>query len=124
MTYHIERNKIKNQKYQNAEKGQQENKEQLIAVDKTFFEITINDLNTKLANLRKRNAKLEEKNVELETQMIQLDEDRADIITFLNRTVRTQSSEIKDLEEKLTEMWPKCGGKKQKNFKIFLKIGN
>lgn len=85
-------------------KGQKENKEQLSAVDKTFFEITINDLNTKLANLRKRNAELEEKNVELETQMIQLDEDRADIITFLNRTVCTQSSEIKDLEEKLSEL--------------------
>lgn len=85
-------------------KGQKENKEQLSAVDKTFFEITINDLNTKLTNLRKRNAEIEEKNVELETQMIQLDEDRADIITFLNRTVRTQSSEIKDLEEKLTEL--------------------
>lgn len=85
-------------------KGQKENKEQLSAVDKTFFEITINDLNTKLSNLRKRNAELEEKNVELETQMIQLDEDRADIITFLNRTVRTQSSEIKDLEEKLSEL--------------------
>lgn len=85
-------------------KGQKENKEQLSAVDKTFFEITINDLNTKLANLRKRNAELEEKNVELETQMIQLDEDRADIITFLNRTVHNQSCEIKDLEEKLSEL--------------------
>lgn len=85
-------------------KGQKENKEQLSAVDKTFFEITINDLNTKLANLRKRNAEIEAKNVDLETQMIQLDEDRADIITFLNRTVHNQSSEIKDLEEKLSEL--------------------
>lgn len=85
-------------------KGQKETKEQLSAVDKTFFEITINDLNTKLSNLRKRNAELEEKNVELETQMMQLDEDRADIIAFLNRTVFTQTSEIKDLEEKLSEL--------------------
>lgn len=85
-------------------KGQKENKEQLSAVDKTFYEITINDLNTKLSNLRKRNAELEEKNVELETQMLQLDEDRADIIAFLNRTVLTQKSEIKDLEEKLSEL--------------------
>lgn len=85
-------------------KSQKENKEQLSAVDKTFFEITINDLNGKLSNLRKRNAELEERNVELETQMLQLDEDRADIIAFLNRTVCTQTSEIKDLEEKLSEL--------------------
>lgn len=85
-------------------KGQKENKEQLSAVDKTFYEITINDLNAKLSNLRKRNAELEERNVELETQMVQLDEDRADIIAFLNRTVFTQKSEIKDLEEKLSEL--------------------
>lgn len=85
-------------------KGQKENKDQLSAVDKTFFEITINDLNTKLLNLRKRNADVEAKNIELETQMVQLDEDRADIIAFLNRTVSTQTSEIKDLEEKLSEL--------------------
>lgn len=85
-------------------KGQKETKEQLSAVDKAFFEITINDLNIKLSNLRKRNADLEERNVELETQMLQLDEDRADIIAFLNRTVFTQTSEIKDLEEKLSEL--------------------
>lgn len=85
-------------------KNQKETKEQLSAVDRTFFEITINDLNTKLSNLRKRNAELEEKNVELETQLLQLDEDRADIIAFLNRTVCTQTSEIKGLEEKLSEL--------------------
>lgn len=85
-------------------KAQKENKEQLSAVDRTFFELTINDLNTKVTNLRKRNTELEEKNVELETQMVQLDEDRADIIAFLNRTVFTQRSDIKDLEEKLSEL--------------------
>lgn len=85
-------------------KAQKENKEQLSAVDRTFFELTINDLNTKVTNLRKRNTELEEKNVELETQMIQLDEDRADIIAFLNRTVFTQRSDIKNLEEKLSEL--------------------
>lgn len=85
-------------------KGQKETKDQISAVDKTYFEITINDLNNKLINLRKRNADLEEKNVELETQMAQLDEDRADIIAFLRRTVLTQTSNIKDLEEKLLEL--------------------
>lgn len=85
-------------------KGQKENKDQISAVDRTFFEITINDLNNKLINLRKRNGDLEEKNADLETQMGQLDEDRADVIAYLRRTVLTQTSNIKDLEEKLLEL--------------------
>lgn len=101
-------------------KGQKENKEQLTAVDRTFFEITINDLNTKLSNLRKRNAELEEKNAELETQMVQLDEDRADIITFLNRSVFKQCSEIKDLEERLSEL-AKVRGEETEKFQNIIK---
>lgn len=101
-------------------KGQKETKDQLSAVDKTFFELTINDLNTKLSTLRKRNADLEEKNVELETQMVQLDEDRADIIAFLNRTVFTQTSEIKDLEEKLSEL-AKVRGEETEKFQNIIK---
>lgn len=85
-------------------KAQKEVKDQLSAVDKTFFELTINDLNSKLANLRKRNTELEEKNVETEAQMAQLDDDRADIIAFLTRTTSTQSNSIKDLEEKLFQL--------------------
>lgn len=85
-------------------KGQKENKDQISAVDRTFFEITINDLNNKLINLRKRNGDLEERNADLETQMVQLDEDRADVIAYLRRTVLTQTSNIKDLEEKLLEL--------------------
>lgn len=101
-------------------KNQKDNKEQLSAVDKTFFELTINDLNTKLSNVRKRNADLEERNVELETQMFQLDEDRADIIAFLNRTVQTQASEIKDLEEKLSELG-KVRGEETEKFQNIIK---
>lgn len=85
-------------------KGQKENKDQICAVDRTFFEITINDLNNKLINLRKQNVGLEEKNANLETQMAQLDEDRADVIAYLRRTVLNQTSNIKDLEEKLLEL--------------------
>lgn len=85
-------------------KAQKEVKDQLCAVDKTFYELTITDLNSKLANLRKRNNELEDKNVETEAQMMQLDDDRADIIAFLNRTTSKQSNSIKDLEEKLFQL--------------------
>lgn len=87
-----------------VKKSQKEVKDQLSAVDKTYFEITINDLNTKLTNLRKRNGDIEEQNVGLETKIAQLDEDRADIISFLDRTVNKQTSNIKVLEEKLSEL--------------------
>lgn len=85
-----------------AQKG--EVKDQLSAVDKTFFELSINDLNSKLTNLRKRNNELEDKNVVTEAQMMQLDDDRADIIAFLSRTTSKQSNAIKDLEEKLFQL--------------------
>lgn len=85
-------------------KAQKEVKDQLSVVDKTFYELTINDLNAKLTSLRKRNTELEDKNVETEAQMMQLDDDRADIIAFLSRATGKQSNSIKDLEEKLFQL--------------------
>lgn len=83
---------------------QKENKDQLSAVDQTFFELTISDLNNKLGHLRAHNAKLEQRNEELEAEMAQLNEDRADVTAFLNRSLHTQTCSIKDLEEKLSEL--------------------
>lgn len=87
-------------------KGEKKDKkeDQLSAVDKTYFELTINDLNGKLDNLRTHNAKLEERNGELERLMEQLEEDRADVTAFLQRTIEEQSHNIKDFEEKLSEL--------------------
>lgn len=91
-------------KKKKEKKAPKENKEQLSAVDKTFYELTINDLNNKLSHLRSHNAKLEERNAELETTMVQLEEDRSDITAYLNRTLNTQANNIKDFEEKLTQL--------------------
>lgn len=84
-------------------KSQKENKDQLSAVDKQFYEISTNDLNSKLSNSSTQNATLEERNAELETQMAQLEEDRADITAYLTRTLESQENIIKDFEEKLSE---------------------
>lgn len=91
-------------KKKKEKKAPKENKDQISNVDKTFYELTINDLNNKLAHLRTQNIKLEEENEELESRMHQLEEDRSDVTAFLNRTLNTQSSNIRDLEEKLSEL--------------------
>lgn len=91
-------------KKKKEKKAPKENKDQLSAVDKTFYELTINDLNNKLSHLRSHNAKLEERNAELETNMVQMEEDRSDVTAYLNRTLNTQANNIKDFEEKLTQL--------------------
>lgn len=102
------------------DKPQKENKDQLSAVDQTFFELTITDLNNKLSHLRTHNAKLEQRNEELETEMAQLNEDRADVTAFLDRSLNTQACSIKDLEEKLTEL-SKVRQEETKNFQDIIK---
>lgn len=86
------------------EKKATKEKDQLSAVDKTFYELTITDLNNKLSYLRSHDAKLEERNAELEASMAQLQEDRSDITAYLSRTVDTQANHIKNFEEKLTQL--------------------
>ncbi|XP_062565650.1 cilia- and flagella-associated protein 157 [Armigeres subalbatus] len=76
----------------------------LSAVDRQFFEITINDLNQKLARLRTHNVKIEERNEELESKLKQIEEDRADVTTFLDRTLQEKLAVIIELEDKLSEL--------------------
>lgn len=74
------------------------------AVDRTFYELTINDLNLKLANLRAYNVRTDERNIELEAQMKQLEEDRTDVTAYLDRTLQLKTNVNVDLEEKLSEL--------------------
>lgn len=94
---------------------EKEPKDQLSNVDKTFFELTITDLNNKLSHLRTHTVKLEERNEELETQITQLTEDRADVTAYLDRSLRIKISNIRDLEEKLSEL-AKVRADETKNF--------
>ncbi|XP_055600972.1 cilia- and flagella-associated protein 157 [Uranotaenia lowii] len=76
----------------------------LSAVDRQFFEITINDLNQKLARLRTHNVQIEERNEELESKLKQVEEDRADVTAFLNRILQEKLAVIVELEDKLSEL--------------------
>jgi hypothetical protein len=61
-----------------AEEEDLDNSE-LTQVDKQFYELTIADLNKKLARLRTHNVKIEEKNEDMEIRMRQIEEDRQDV---------------------------------------------
>ncbi|EDS29476.1 sarcolemmal associated protein [Culex quinquefasciatus] len=76
----------------------------LSAVDRQFFEITINDLNQKLARLRTLNVQIEDRNEELESKLKQIEEDRADVMAFLDRMLHEKLAVIVELEDKLSEL--------------------
>lgn len=70
----------KEKKAKKSKKAEEEDlEEELTAVDKQFYELTIADLNKKLARLRAHNVKIEEKNEELDVKMKQMEDDRQDV---------------------------------------------
>lgn len=70
----------KEKKAKKSKKAEEEDlEEELTAVDKQFYELTIADLNKKLARLRAHNVKIEEKNEELDARMKQMEDDRQDV---------------------------------------------
>lgn len=72
----------KGKKSKKAEEEDQDNSE-LTQVDKQFYELTIADLNKKLARLRTHNVKIEERNEEMEIRMKQIEEDRQDVTAYV-----------------------------------------
>lgn len=76
----------------------------LPAVDRQFYELTINDLNQKLTRLRGHNNRVELQAEELEGKLKQVLEDKADIVAYLNRELTAKVDIIAELEEKLTEL--------------------
>lgn len=78
--------------------------DQMSAVDRQFYELSIADLNNKLSRLRTHTTKLEEKNEELESKMRQMEEDKSDTTAYLNRTLNEKLNIISELEDKLSEL--------------------
>lgn len=76
----------------------------ITAVDRTFYELTITDLNNKLAHLRDHNVRIDGRNLEMEARMRQLEEDRTDVTAYLDRTLQEKTNINADLEEKLSEL--------------------
>lgn len=82
-------------------KAEAEPKELLPEIDKAFFELEIADLNRKLERLKTYNAELETRNEELEAEYKKLDEDRADVITYLKKTLQIKVDEVAELTERV-----------------------
>lgn len=86
-------------------KGSKEkNKDKLSQVDKTFYELTIADLNKKLARLRSHMVGLEDSNNNLLEKIRSLNEDRIDVAAHLERTLIERNQLITELEDRLIEI--------------------
>lgn len=70
-------------------------------VEKTFLELQIAECNRKIARLRAAVDEYETRNEELQKSYEKLDEDRADIIAYLKKTLTAKNEENSELKEKV-----------------------
>ncbi|CAH2207860.1 jg26368, partial [Pararge aegeria aegeria] len=70
-------------------------------VERTFLELQIAECNRKIARLRTAVDEYEVRNEELQKAYDKLDEDRADIIAFLKKTLNLKNEENAELKEKV-----------------------
>uniref|UniRef100_A0A2A4JKI5 Cilia- and flagella-associated protein 157 n=1 Tax=Heliothis virescens TaxID=7102 RepID=A0A2A4JKI5_HELVI len=70
-------------------------------VERAFYELQLADCNRKLARLRQAVDEYEIRNEELQKAYDKLDEDRADIIAYLKKTLNVKTEENTELKEKV-----------------------
>lgn len=87
-----------------GKKEKKEDKDKLTQVDITFYELTITDLNNKLARLRSHVANIEETNDALVEKMRVMDEDRTDVTAEMSRSLHRKENTIQELDERLIEL--------------------
>ncbi|XP_015042737.1 cilia- and flagella-associated protein 157 [Drosophila persimilis] len=87
-------------------KGKKEKKDpnKISLVDRTFYELTITDLNQKLARLRSHLSTLDESNIVLNEKLKDVENDRTDVAAHLERTLAERNNSITELEERLVEI--------------------
>ncbi|CAB3235923.1 unnamed protein product [Arctia plantaginis] len=73
-------------------------------VDKAMYELQIADLNRKLARFRASIAEYEQRNIDLQNAYDQLDEDRADIIAYLKKTLNVKNEENAELKDRVKSL--------------------
>ncbi|KAM7355412.1 cilia- and flagella-associated protein 157 [Cochliomyia hominivorax] len=96
-----------------GKKGKKADPNKLNQVDKTFYELTITDLNQKLSRLRSHLASLDDTNNTLKEKLRSLEEDRIDVAAHLEKTLAERDDTIKELEERLVEITKVRNNEKQ-----------
>ncbi|XP_069694672.1 cilia- and flagella-associated protein 157-like [Periplaneta americana] len=91
-------------------------------VEKELFQIQIADLTKKIERLKVRCLELERSNEEYQKRYDQLDEERADIIAFLKKTLQEKEDEITELKERIEGLEKALEEEKQNHKKMVEKL--
>ncbi|EDW77435.1 uncharacterized protein Dwil_GK18286 [Drosophila willistoni] len=87
-----------------GKKGKDKEVNKMAMVDRTFYELTITDLNQKLARLRSHVSGLDESNVGLSEKLKEIQDDRTDVAAHLERVLADRNTVIIELEERVVEI--------------------
>ncbi|XP_017022739.1 cilia- and flagella-associated protein 157 [Drosophila kikkawai] len=85
-------------------KKEKKDPNKITQVDRTFYELTITDLNQKLARLRSHMTTVDESNIAINEKLKEMEADGVDVAAHLERTLAERNNTITELEERLVEI--------------------